>query len=76
MCKCLVKVGLLLFSSDVLGKQQVTALPTHMGDSNEVVGSWFQPNPTLTAVGIWGINQQIDAKCLQSPHLSNKNGKK
>lgn len=31
----------------------------YLGDLDGVCGSWLWPDPTLAAVGIWRVNQQV-----------------
>lgn len=30
---------------------------THVGDSKEALGSWFQPGPASASATFWGVNQ-------------------
>nr|XP_051678010.1 HAUS augmin-like complex subunit 2 isoform X2 [Oryctolagus cuniculus] len=45
--------------------------PCHrVGDLEEAPSSWLQPDPTLTVVAFWGVNQQMEDSSV-SPFLCN-----
>lgn len=37
---------------------------THMGDSEEALGSWFQTSPVPAILTIWTVNQRMGARSL------------
>lgn len=45
----------------VLTASPIRVPATHLGDLHCSLGSWLQPSPAMAIVGIWGMNQQMEA---------------